>query len=285
MILRGVSIEGLYDQSQTSLGIDGLLDKITNTSDTSSSSPGWYTKIVRLPVDPYPPESYYSDATYVTDILKPAVDYATKKGLYAIIDWTRRSRPLHPGRQRQPVLDPDRAHVQELLQRLLRGLQRVQSDGYVGDLPDHASVGHPDPFLCAEQYHPCGQPGVGPDDGRHGDQSLTGTNIAYTVQMNEQHYASTYLQGQVTKAAAVHPVVMTEWGYCDCSGQPGIGNLGQTYGTAMLTWLEGMNGGWTAWCASNSWLPDMFDANWNLLVGANQEGGFVKDWMYTHRNN
>jgi len=25
----------------------------------------------------------------------------------------------------------------------------------------------------------------------------------------------------------------------------------------------------------------MFDANWNLLLGPSQEGGFVKDWLYT----
>jgi endoglucanase len=113
---------------------------------------------------------------------------------------------------------------------------------------------------------------------------LTGTNIAYTVHMYAQHYANAWNVQQATTAGAVHPIVMTEWGYCNCTGQPDLGNLGNTYGTPMLTWLEGMNGSWTAWCASNSWLPDMFDANWNLLVGVNQEGGFVKDWLYTHRN-
>jgi hypothetical protein len=52
----------------------------------------------------------------------------------------------------------------------------------------------------------------------------------------------------------------------------------------MLTWLEALNGGWTAWCASNSWAPVMFDGSWNLLVGPDQEGGFVKDWLYTHKS-
>jgi endoglucanase len=114
---------------------------------------------------------------------------------------------------------------------------------------------------------------------------LVGTNIAYTVHMYEQHYATASLRAQVEQAAAVNAVVMTEWGFDDDPAQPGAGtDLVETYGTSMLTWLEAMNGGWTGWCASNSWLPDMFSADWTLLVGQSQMGGFVKDWMYTYRD-
>jgi hypothetical protein len=78
----------------------------------------------------------------------------------------------------------------------------------------------------------------------------------------------------VSQCAAVNPVVMTEWGFCDCVNQPDTNNV-DTYGNPMLTWPEGMDGSWTARCASNSWLLDMFDANWNLWTGETQMGGFV----------
>jgi hypothetical protein len=52
----------------------------------------------------------------------------------------------------------------------------------------------------------------------------------------------------------------------------------------MLQWLEALGGSWTAWCASNSWLPKMFTDSWTLRVGPREEGGFVKDWLYTNRN-
>jgi hypothetical protein len=53
----------------------------------------------------------------------------------------------------------------------------------------------------------------------------------------------------------------------------------------MLTWLEAMGGSWTAWCASNSWLPAMFTGNnWTLRVGPREMGGFTKDWLYQYRN-
>jgi hypothetical protein len=35
---------------------------------------------------------------------------------------------------------------------------------------------------------------------------------------------------------------------------------------------------------SNSWLPKMYTDNWTLRVGPREEGGFVKDWLYTNRN-
>ena len=87
VILRGVSIEGLYEQSQTGLGMNGIFEKITNKNDPASMSPGWYTRIVRLPVDPSGANSFQANPTnYVNTILKPAVDYATAAGLYAIVD-------------------------------------------------------------------------------------------------------------------------------------------------------------------------------------------------------
>ena len=71
---------------------------------------------------------------------------------------------------------------------------------------------------------------------------------------------------QATTAGAVHPIVMTEWGYCDCTGQPGLGNLDQLRNTH-VDLAGGYERELDRVVRVNSWLPDMFDANWNLLVG------------------
>ena len=73
--------------------------------------------------------------------------------------------------------------------------------------------------------------------------------------------------------------------YSNDSGETEIdADISVTYGKPMLQWLEGLGGSWTAWCASNSWLPKMFGDNCTLRVGPRDEGGFVKDWLYTNRN-
>jgi hypothetical protein len=62
--------------------------------------------------------------------------------------------------------------------------------------------------------------------------------------------------------------VMTEWGYSNDSGETETDpDISATYGKPMLQWLEALGGSWTAWGASNSWLPKMFTDNWTLRVG------------------
>jgi len=287
VILRGVSIEGLTDQSETSLGIDGLLDKITNKNDVTAAStpeapgsPGWYTKIVRLPADP-PGTS----TTYINNTLKPAVDYATKVGLYAIIDLHYVASPY----TNQAAVSQFWTLVAPIFSSYSNVFYEVFNESSVQD--DWATYkatmqGWVNTIrgLAPKNIIISGSPSWDQQMGGAATNPLTGGNIMYSVHMYAQHYGNgnNSLTQNAATCAKVNPIIMTEWGYCACSSQPGNGtDLGASYGKPMLTWLEGLGGSWTAWCASNSWLPDMFDANWNLLLGPSQEGGFVKDWLYT----
>jgi endoglucanase len=285
VILRGLSLEGLYDQSRTSIGLTGIIDKITNKNDPAGTSPGWYTRIVRLPVDPYGSNSFQSNPNYLTEILKPAVDYATQKGLYAIVDlhyvddpyklvsavntfWTKVA-PIfkdYPNVFFEPFNESN------------------QTDSWAAYKPTMQSWVNLIRSYAPKNIILAGSPSWDQTMGAAATSPLSGSNIAYTVHMYEQHYASAYNRQQAEQCAAVNPVVMTEWGFCNCGDQPGGTELVDTYGTPMLNWLEAMNGSWTGWCASNSWLPDMFNANWSLKVGPMEMGGFVKDWMYEKRN-
>jgi endoglucanase len=288
VILRGVSIEGLYDQSLTSLGLNGIIDKVTNKSDTAGSSPGWYTHIVRLPADPGTGTGSFGTNPdgYVNNTLKPIVDYATSKGLYAIIDLHYVDNPYNLVSQVNAFwtkVAPIFANYCNVLYEPFN--ESNQTDSWATYKPTMQAWVNLIRGFAPNNIILAGSPSWDQSMGDAATNPLTGTNIAYTVHMYEQHYMSAWNKQQAATCGAVHPIVMTEWGFNDAASQPGGADLIGSYGTPMLTWLEAMNGGWTAWCASNSWLPEMFSGNnWTLLVGPRQMGGFVKDWMYNHQN-
>jgi hypothetical protein len=97
------------------------------------------------------------------------------------------------------------------------------------------------------------------------------------------HWESQDLRDQVTRAAAAHPVFMSEWGFQENSDDIVDGTI-SSYGRPFRQFLDALPISWTSWCASNSWFPSMFDDNYNLLVGEGYMGGFVKDWLYERRN-
>ena len=81
VILRGVAVADLMelDTMRAPMNVARLLDLV------SDASQGWYARVVRLTV--YPPDWRLDPDGYVGSYLKPAVDHATARGLYAIVDW------------------------------------------------------------------------------------------------------------------------------------------------------------------------------------------------------
>ena len=295
VILRGVSIEGLTQQMATGLKVNGLLDKITNKSDVDApstgapGSPGWYTKIVRLPADPPG-----TDDNYVNNTLKPAVDYATKLGLYTIIDLHYISNPYNL----VSTVNAFWTKISPMFKTYSNVFYEVFNESSVMDSwatykPTMQAWVNLIRGFAPQNIIIAGSPAWDQTMGAAAASPLTGGNIIYSVHMYEQHYnkGNGGNVTQVNTAAKGVPLIMTEWGFCGsvspaCTGQPGRGtNIIATYGTSMLNWLEGLGGSWTAWCASNSWLPDMFTGNnWDLRTGQDEMGAFVKDWMYTKKD-
>ena len=291
VILRGVSIEGLTQQMATGLKVNGLLDKITNKNDVTPAStgapgsPGWYTKIVRLPADP-PGNS----DTYVNNTLKPAVDYATKLGLYTIIDLHYIASPY----TNVSNVNAFWTKIAPIFKDYSNVFYEVFNESSVMDSwatykPTMQAWVNLIRGFAPKNIIIAGSPAWDQTMGDAATNPLTGGNIMYSVHMYYQHY-NKGVGGNVTQvnnAAKGVPLIMTEWGFCgSCQNQPGTGtNIIGTYGTPMLNWLEGMGGSWTAWCASNSWLPDMFNGpDWTLKTGQDEMGAFVKDWMYTKKD-
>ena len=76
--------------------LPGLIDMVTNKSDSQGNSPGWYTRVIRLAVYPAQETDFSSPFTfdpndsteaYYNYLLRPIVDYCKTKDLYVIIDW------------------------------------------------------------------------------------------------------------------------------------------------------------------------------------------------------
>jgi endoglucanase len=280
VILRGLSLQGIGTQNN-----NAVIDYLTNTNDTQGTSPGWYPKILRLPVDTPNPNNE------INGVLKSTVDYATKKGLYAIVDLHYVANPYQN--------DAAVKSFWTIVAPMFKDYPNVIYEPFnESDVQDSWATYKPTMQAWVDlirSYAPknlifAGSPAWDQTMGDAGLNPLAGTNIVYTVHMYEQHYYSAWNRGQVEACAKYHPVVMTEWGFNHELSQPGYGtNIIGSYGQPMLTWLEAMGGSWTAWCASSSWLPDMFTGsgpqNWVLRTGQDNMGGFVKDWLYTYRNN
>jgi hypothetical protein len=83
VVLRGVALQDISGQITTpGMGLNELLNKLVNKVDSEAGIPGWYAHVVRFTINPVVTDF----SAYYTNILKPAVDYATKKGLYVILD-------------------------------------------------------------------------------------------------------------------------------------------------------------------------------------------------------
>ena len=59
VVLRGVDTIDIGATQVWYGGLNNLIDRVTNKSDASGSSPGWYTKVIRLAVYPQNEETNY----------------------------------------------------------------------------------------------------------------------------------------------------------------------------------------------------------------------------------
>lgn len=284
VVLRGVSTETIDAANGSNKTLKQVLDIVTNVNDPASQSPGWYPRIVRLPVGP---ARYKADPdAYIRDQLKPAVDYATSKGLYAIIDlhyvhdtypndadvkafWTKVA-PLfkdYPNVLFEPYNEP--------INKGSWGAFKPIMQAYVDVIRKAA----PRNLICV------GSPSWDQVMGDAATNPITGGNIVYTLHMYGEHWKRAGNVAQAAACAKVHPMITTEWGFRPF---PGVDNTVTNYGKPFTDWMERLGISWTTWCASDDWGPTMFDSdakgNWTLQVGEGYAGGFTKDLLYAKRN-
>jgi len=299
IILRGsalIDIGSLYWYGgQSAGGITARMDKV--------AAAGVQGHVVRLPVYPeidyntgggaacspcpYPvgtgptasctPRSPLSAADYFTKVLKPAVDYATSKNLYVIVDyhqidnatsgtsaadaktfWTDIA-PKFAGASNvlyEPFNEPIDTNVgwsalkpvaQELIDTIRAGAPKN-----IIIVPSNAWDQHP---------------------GDAASNPPTGTNLMYTAHIYASNWSAAF-QSQVATATAKAPVFISEWGYGNSDPS--------SFGTSLQTTVNGDGASWTAWVTDNAWTPSIFaDANLTTLTNF---GMLVKSWLAATAN-
>lgn len=283
VILRGIDVQDILKQNQEpQVKLDSLINILTNTEDSASNSPGWYPKVIRLTCEPVMPdfEAYY------TNTLKPAVDYATSKGLYVIIDLhyiADIDNNIEFTKDFWRYTAPKFRHYSNVLYEVYNepinmGMSWDTFKPYMQEWVDLIRQYAPHNLILA------GSPQWSQVMGGSATNPLRGGNIVYVAHVYPSHFRSAWNRGQVEDAAAVHPVFLTEWGFWEDQEDNLLNGTVDGYGTEIMDWADNLGLSWTAWCADNDWRPPMFTRQWELRVGNGEMGGFVKDLLYEKRN-
>jgi aryl-phospho-beta-D-glucosidase BglC (GH1 family) len=223
------------------------------------------------------PKSPLSAADYVAKVLKPAVDYATSKKLYVIVDYHQIDNatsgtsaadaktfwadiaPKFAGASNviyEPFNEPIDTNV---------GWSALKP--VVQQLIDTIRAGAPKNIIIVPSNAWDQHPGDAASD------PPTGTNLMYTAHIYGSNWNAAF-QSQVAKATAKAPVFISEWGYGNSDPS--------SFGTSLQTTANGDGASWTAWVTDNGWTPSMFaDANLTTLTNF---GMLVKSWLTTTAN-
>ncbi len=299
VVLRGVSLPDLAVLQVNQGGALNMIDRLTNKNDPQGNSPGWYPKILRLPI--HPPDSGWSpmrwsaqDDSYYTNLLRPVVDYCAKKNLYAIIDWHYISDTgprMAQTKEFWGYMAPRFANDSHVLFELFNepmdnvGSERQRWLNVRADMQTWVNLVRsyaPDNLIlvgggqwCQILAHTVTDP-------------IVGRNIVYVSHYYPAHWLGIWLkrpwiENQLETCTAVHPVMMTEWGFYATTETLLNGSI-SNYGRPLVDLMDRLGIGYTAWCASNDWRPPMFWPNWTLRCGEGEMGGFVKDTLYQRRN-
>lgn len=314
VVLRGVAIPDIGVLFAAAGGISGVTGRIDEILGPAALD----IQAIRLPVYPrtvvnsgaptYSPLPYpvgpaapgeagaaieLSAADYIAQVLQPAVDYATSKNLYAIVDYHQIDNVT------TGTSSADAVTFWTTVAPVFAGYTNVLYEAFnepidvAGNAGITAAGAWTTAFTSAAQSWitaiRAGAPNnviiVGsPSWSQYPDGALsaglTGGNLAFTAHAYPNNWPGSMsaFQNRVVKAAMGEPVAMTEWGY----------SIGTT--TPNDTWAQNLQTidtssgiSWTAWVADPSWGPPMFakggSASLNSFNGLTDFGTFVQRWL------
>ena len=300
VVLRGISLIDLGFLEDWQGGAINMIDRITDKNDSQGNSPGWYPKILRIPI--HPPDSVDNwplrwdpdDDSFYNNLLRPVVDYCAAKDLYVIIDWhyiTNTWDKLAQTSEFWRYMAPRFANDSHVLFELFN-----EPVNLIGSDTDNWLSVRTDMQMWVDivrTYAPhnlilVAGPGWSMTIGPAATYPVSGNNIVYVSHLYPAHWLGAWAdrqwyRNQITTCAAVHPVIMTEWGFTTTSEMLLNGTI-SNYGQSLMDFIEGLQIGNTAWVASCDWGPPMFYNDWTLRCGEGEMGGFVKDTLYEKRN-
>jgi hypothetical protein len=317
VVLRGVCIPdiGLLDSQSTDSGVSGVRARIDEVLTTAQLD----AHVIRLPVYPrtvfnggsptYSPEPFpvgqaapstskvtvtnLSVGDYVSQVLQPAVDYATSKGLYAIVDFHQIDNATGDGGAASQS-GQDAITFWTQIAPVFSNYPNVFYEAFNEPIDTSAgsSAGWNQAYLAVAQSWVntirAGAPNniivVGSPSWSqypNGGHALTGSNLVFTAHAYPNNWPGTgesSFLARVQEAAATAPVFFTEWGFQigTASKTNSLATPDDSWGQALQSVLNAGGESWTAWVADPSWGPPMFaDASGTLT----DFGTFVQTWL------
>jgi hypothetical protein len=255
------------------------------------TNPGYpYYSPVPYPVGPAAPASakldyQVTDLTadqYVATILRPAIDYATQKGLYAIIDYHQidntdgvSGTDANTFWMQVAPLFKDAANVlyevyNEPIDTTGAATARwaayePRAQGWVDTIRAVA----PDTLLIV------GSPSWDQNPGPSATTPITGSNIVYTAHIYPGNWNATF-KAQVEQCLTKSPVFVTEWGYTTGASDKNLNAPTAAWGTDVETYFDAKGVSWTAWVADKGWAPPLYATDGTSLTDF---GTLVKGWL------
>jgi endoglucanase len=312
VVLRGVAIPdiGVLDTNAAGpLGVSNRINEILTSSMQAVDA-----HVVRMPVYPetefndgqpvYSPEPFpvgtpapagttvklLSATDYINNVLKPAVDYATSRNLYVIIDFHQIDNVVTGTN----TSSADAVSFWTQVAPVFKTYPNVIYEAF--NEPIDASLnGWTAAFQAAAQSWvtairvTAGAPNIiivgSPTWSQHPEGAvtypLTGGNLVYTAHTYPGNYPgnANAFQDNITTAVAAVPVFISEWGYEIGATSPfmELDTPDDTWATAFQTFVNGNGASWTAWVADPSWGPPMFTTGGGLT----DFGVFVQTWLAT----
>jgi hypothetical protein len=282
-ILRGVSLIDVGTQFVQRGGVPPMIDRLT--------AAGWGTQIVRFPVylsgQPYTFSLTDPAAReqYMTDLLRPAVDYATQKGLYVIIDFHEISDVTERKDQQTQTfwryMARQFADYPNVIYEVFNEPIRVGDGCELADSCWPAFKERADRWVSLIRERApstlvlVGGPSWSQVIGPAATNPIADANVAYVGHIYPFHVGSPFVETELRTCAAVHPVVLTEWGY----GFDAMNRTGdkEPYATMVKAMADELGMGYTAWVADHEWGPPMFaDAAGATLTDF---GEFARSWL------
>jgi hypothetical protein len=302
VILRGLSTVELGCVEKNEGGATNMIDRITNQDDANGSSPGWYPKVIRFLVSPTdstvngpiafnPSNLNDSNNARISNLLRTVVDYCGEKNIYAVIALEYKvatSTRVASAKTFWQYMAPQFANDSHVLFDLF---DEPTDSSWTTIRPNMQTL-----VNTVRAYAPHNLILV---SGAIYGQGIGGAATSPIVDVNTVYashfFSSSWLDGydwitsNLSTCAAVHPVMVTEWGFTHKTG--GWTNRGSitNFGQPLMDYLEAHGIGNIAYNTSYNWEPFMFDYNdsnkvWTLRVDENDMGGFVKDTLYARRN-
>ncbi len=299
VVLRGVSLIDLGHQEVWKGGAFAMIDRLSDKDDPQGNSPGWYTKVVRIPIfladisSGWPNRFNPENEHFYRGLLRPIVDYCADKDIYAIIDchyvadtWEKVAQTSEFWDYMAPRFANDSHVLFELFNEPINfvGTEeenwlsvRQDMQTWIDIVRSHA------PKNLILVAGPSWSQVIGPI----ADNPVDGENIVYVSHIYPGHWRYPWwYMDHIERCAAVAPVMMTEWGFSNSYDPDPNGFVHGSitdYAQPLMDFIEGLKIGNTAWVASFDWGPPMFWGDYTLRCGEEEMGCFVKDTLYQRR--